>query len=239
MEHLKTTKTTISYKLQDACELTPDIINQVKWPRRIKFLCFEPAGGTIRMDKPLLLGVPWHKFSGGVIFLQKRDELPAVAGRSGKSLRLETIKNRKALRSIYVGSQDHYYDIEWRKLLGKHMLEERESFNKEVLPRVVAAAVYRGKKPVGVVGGIRHRVKFINKTVWFITWIWIDPSQRPADKDGVRAKLLAWLKRRPIKHLCAHVNTFNIPSQKFFLKHGFRPVRVLFYERDGIGTGRK
>lgn len=238
MEHLNTTKTTISYKLQDVEKLTPAVINKVKWPKVIKFLCFEPGGGTMRMDKPLMLGVPWHKFSGGVIFLQKRDALTAAPGTSGNGLRLKTIKSKKMLRSVYVGSQDHYYDVEWKGLLGKHMLEERESFNKEVLPRVTAAAVFRGEKPVGVVGGIKHRVKFINKTVWFITWIWIDPAQRQSVRHAVRAKLVGWLRHRPIKHLCAHVNTFNIPSQKFWLKQGFRPVRVLFYERDGLGAAR-
>lgn len=234
MKHLNITKNTISYKFTDAGKLTPAIIKKTRWPRDIKFLCFEPGSGFMRMEKPVKLGVPWHKFSGGVIFMQNSDALPEnhVSGKG--QVRVETIKSKKMLCSLYTSTQDSYYKVAWKNWLGRHMIEESKTFNKESLPYLTGAVALKGKKPVGMVAGDKHKVKFINKFVWFITWIWIDPELRGAARAEVKAKFVEWLKRRPVKNICAHVNTFNIPSQKFFLNLGFRPIRVLFYERDGI-----
>lgn len=233
MKLLNTTKTTISYKFQDAGELTPAIIKMARWPLDIKFLCFEPEGGVMRMEQPVKIGVPWHKFSGGVIFAQNRDELPVSSRLTKKSIvKVETIQSGNKLSSLYISTQDRYYNVAWKGLLGKHMLEESDTFRKESLPHLSGAVALKGGKAVGIVAGDRYKVKFLHKFVWFITWIWIDPRLRGTVRAEVRAGLIDWLRRRPIKTLCAHVNTFNIPSQKFFLRCGFRPIRVMFYERE-------
>ncbi|OIO05013.1 MAG: hypothetical protein AUJ51_00745 [Elusimicrobia bacterium CG1_02_56_21] len=237
MKHLKTTKTTISYKYRDAKKLTPAIIRKAKWPRDIKFLCFEPDGGVMKMDRPLKLGVPWHKFSGGVIFMQKRDALPAQVFNGGKSsLRAVTLKGGRKLSSLYTSSQNRYYNVVWKGLLGRHMKEESRTFNRESLPKLTGCTVNNGRRPVALVAGDKYKVKLLGTFAWFITWIWIDPALKGPMRDKARSMIIDWLRKRPLKHLVAYVNTFNIPSQKFFLKLGFKPIRLVFYERDGIGS---
>lgn len=107
--------------------------------------------------------------------------------------------------------------------ISKERLEYSRHIAANYLTLEKSLVIYNNDSPVGMTTMIAH-TDHTGKPVNCINWIWFSEQLSCEERDKAHNLLLVWLHHTGLTPLNCYIDSFNIRSQKFFRKIGFKPV---------------
>lgn len=220
----------IFYDLPDLGMLGAGLPAGVEWPEDRPRLCFDLAARDRKRGIVVSNPLPEDKYICRINYLAGRKQVRATGGRAADAgLTLQPFRNFKEHKTLELWSHDKYFAKPFKKYMSPaHKAEARVYY--KMLKDTESAVLRRGAKSVGMITMLRLPGANLPKPLHWITWVWIAPELSPAERRQAHTLLAGWMKNNSIKYVGCSVHSANVRSQKWFLKMGFKPVRV-FFER--------
>lgn len=221
----------IVYEAAGLRTVTDRFIESLGWPQEIPALgvmLLEPDGDEYALLKKNVS----DKYSVRIVYEARSGSLPLPqAKKEDPALQFCPFSDKKTLVDAYVSTQKEYFYIPWAKHIRMELLEGARNFAEKYAKPERARWLNKDGKMVGLVVLVEWRDWF-GAPADLLSWLWFSPDLSPEDRKAAHGILVTWLSlEAPGKITCA-IDSFNLRSQKFFKKIGFRP-KCLIVNRAG------
>ncbi len=229
IKQVEVTETSIIYNLPDIKMLKDGLISNLKWPEDKSYLFFNLSAKDTRTKQPIKTIVSTDKYSCRLNYLSPKNRIHSFrAPEPLRTLKLQPFKSLEEIKKMTIWSHGKYFLARYKQYLSPNHAAETKKYLTN-LKKVKSVAIIYKNKCAGMVSLMKivHATS-LPKPLHWVTWIWID-NKLPEDARRYAHSLVrSWLIKNSSKYIGASVNAVNIRSQKWFLKMGFRPVRVFF-----------
>ena len=226
---IKRTKRFLMYEVPDVSLINNQFIDGIDWPvdSPVLVLNFKTR---VSNDFELINKNLSGKYLSRLIYRANKNKLiSSMKGVPSPDIHRYRFRNIKELQELYLMTEKKYFGEPWSKNLGhpwkqyfegdylkaiqtnaeKHLSEER------------VICFGKNKIPVALLP-VKETKYFDDTNIDWILWIWIDSNLSKEERGEIRNRFVNWLKIHALEQVVTGVNPFNIASNKFFKKIGFR-----------------
>ncbi len=229
------TKKAIRYSIPSIGILNDKFLDGLDWPADKEMVTFMFPRKAIKAGEPVKDMVSAGSYVCRTTWLvhKKKIRLGKPAGFAG-GLALVPFKDRAEHMRFERAVDEKYFRKPFKKYLDPSYRAEAEDYYKNCLPQSQAISVRKEGRVVAMVtlAKITTASRLLKPLHW-VTWIWVDPRLSAQQRQTTHYLLRGWLRESSSRYIGATVHAVNVRSQKWFLKAGFRPVRVFFSRRRG------
>ena len=219
-------KEKITYQMPDFARLNTSAIDKLDWPKKTPVLwlkydenldaCHE------ELDKRLS-----RKYIARVIYSADRENICLKTGKKPAG----AIKTRESLTAeellpLYLETQAKAFIAPWAGKLDSKYLDEVSSFIKEDLPVSKSLCFFKDNCPVGLA-----LLTVLGSWAGLISWVWFEPALSVAERRKAHELFVGWLRAGKYPQIKSVVHSFNLRSNRFFLKLGFHPQCIAITRR--------
>ena len=216
----------ITYQMPDFAQLNTSAIDKLDWPKGIPVLWLKYDENLDdcygELDKRIS-----RKYIVRVIYSADKKDIHLKAGKEPAG----AIKVRKSLTAaellaLYLETHAKSFIAPWAGQLDSKYIDEVSSFIKEDLPVSKSLSFFKDKSPVGLV-----LLTELGSGAGLISWIWFAPSLSIAERRKAHNLFAAWLRNGKYPQIKSVVHSFNLRSNRFFIKMGFHTQCIAITRR--------
>jgi len=219
-------KEKITYQMPDFARLNTSAIDKLDWPKGIPVLWLkydenlDDCYGELdkRISRKYIVRVIYTADKENIYL--KAGKKPAVAIKARESL------TAAELLALYLETHAKSFIAPWAGQLDSKYIDEVSSFVKEDLPVSKSLGFFKDKSPVGLV-----LLTELGSGAGLISWIWFAPSLSIAERRKAHDLFAAWLRNGKYPKIKSVVHSFNLRSNRFFLKMGFHTQCIAITRR--------
>ena len=216
----------ITYQMPAFSRLNTSAIDKLDWPKGIPVLWLkydESLDGCHgELEKRLS-----RKYIARVIYSADRENICLAVGKKpAGAIRTRESLTPEELQALYLETQAKAFIAPWAGQIDSKYLDEISSFVKEDLPVSKQLCFFKGKCPVGLA-----LLTVLGSGAGLISWIWFAPDLSAAERRKAHELFAGWLRDGKYPQIKSVVHSFNLRSNKFFLKMGFHPQCIAITRR--------
>lgn len=213
--------------MPDFARLSTSAIDKLDWPKGTPVLWLKYDENLDdcygELDKRIA-----RKYITRVIYSADTENILLKPGKE----RVAAIKARESLPAaelltLYLETHAKSFIAPWAAQLDSKYLDEVSSFIKEDLPVSKSLCFFKGKSPVGLA-----LLTVLGSGAGLVSWIWISPALTVAERRKAHGLFIGWLKDGKYPQIKSVVHSFNLRSNRFFLKLGFHPQCIAITRRN-------
>lgn len=133
------------------------------------------------------------------------------------------------LKRLYLDTETEYFGKPWAGKLGFPWDRYLEGKYYEIikanaehhLPEARVLCLEKGGVPVALFP-LNKANYFDGSDIDWILWVWIDPALSREERYEIKRQFVQWLGETAASRIVTGVNTFNVPSNRFFEGIGFK-----------------
>lgn len=205
--------------------LDDGLIESLPWPETVPTLCLLFPQATDVGNEVQVQHISGKYLVSLMLMADKAAVLDHKAAGTGNIV-LERIQSKDDLVDFYVDNQKEHFYKQWSDYISmEHLAGTRKFAEQFVTPDLSAFFVKDGVR-VGFATLVRWK-DLSGAPADLISWVWFDQRLSKADRSEAHSRMVHWLKDTAQSDMCCAVDSFNIRSQKFFKKMGFKVTCVI------------
>lgn len=218
VEVVRKTQNVVFYNIPAFSFITNEFLDNFEWPTGIKTIGFISTGACDSADFGHILGdkyAPRWTYSKDL----EKTEVTAVSHRSKSKLVPGELRDFDQLKRLYIDSHLPFYEV-WKEKLDPAYMKGIDAVAERFLPS--AKALYLEKE--GEAAGLLTLVRWEDchgVPVDWILWVWLRDNLMAEEKHSARGHIADWLRKNAEGRVQCAIDSFNVRSQRFFLKLGF------------------
>lgn len=210
----------IIYQTPSLSGVNAETLESLAWPdgiNSIGFLLAEPGGG------PVTDGQVPEKYRARVLYTADLESIivPEPLQEVGPCVRATAEKDYEEFKKLYLETHELFFQT-WGDRAGSGLMRDVANVVEKSLPGAKRLFLEKDGAPAGMAAMIKWK-DLRGEPVDWITWVWIPEGLPGSARAAAHRKIAGWLKTNVETRVQCAVNTFNLRSQKFFIKLGFRP----------------
>lgn len=218
-------KEKIIYQMPDFSRLNTSAVDKLYWPKGIPVLWLKYDENLDdchgELDKRLS-----RKYIARVIYSADRENIRPEAGKiPAGAITTRSLTAEQSL-ALYLETQAKAFIAPWAGQLDSKYLDEISSFVKEDLTVSKSLCFFKDRSPVGLA-----LLTVLGSGAGLVSWIWFEPALSGAERRRAHALFAGWLRDGKYPQIKSVVHSFNLRSNRFFLKMGFHPQCIAITRR--------
>lgn len=213
------------YRAGAFSEVGSDFFKKIKWPEGLRGMIFLFAG-DISGEQHILSRVP-SKYWVTMCYSAEGKDLARFEKALPAGIR-EKVIGLPELLVVYANIQRAFYR-KWRKYLGPGYLKECRQVASSMLQGARTVRLVKNDKTAAIMIVVKWKDCFDVPVDWVLL-VWINRRLPAAERREIRGYFSDWMKKNLGSRVQCVINAFNLRSQIFFKKMGFKP-ECLHYVR--------
>lgn len=210
------------YRADSPMSIGVGLVDSLDWPETIPSLLFSfDAYGA--EDCRHLTEVLGKKYLGRFLYGAAPADLAALPGSGARGITEYAFRDLKELQDLYLRTETEFFGKKWREYFPGTSYSDAIEFNAR--ERLSSARIFcagREGTPVSLLPLTRIKHFIDGEDMDWVLWAWVDEGLEPAARREVHSMLSGWLKRKVERRVMTGVHIFNVRSDRFFSKLGFR-----------------